>query len=257
MNGGRSMLMFVDTAGIAYTNMTDNFKGMSHTADDDIEMYFTSATGADSFDKILLSCKDEKQVEAMKGLAGALAGSATKPFTVIADDVNSVYAEPNIIAIESITLAAKGGQRAVEAITNASAVTRTLTVAESGTLFTVDMSTVDTAVAITLPLATTAGTAGVEYDFCFLVNSDDGSDFVLTTGANAVDIFGTIDCLAAVSTNQVFNGLSKITVDASVSSVESIEGMRFNLLCDGANWHITGHIETALAVTHLVGSATA
>ena len=86
------MLMFVDSATVAYMNMADNFRGMSHTADDDIEVYFESATNASSYDTVLLSCTNEKQVEAMKGLAGALVGSASKPFTVIADDVNNVYA---------------------------------------------------------------------------------------------------------------------------------------------------------------------
>ena len=36
----KSMLMFVDSASVAYTNMTSNFKGMSHTNDDKIDMYF-------------------------------------------------------------------------------------------------------------------------------------------------------------------------------------------------------------------------
>lgn len=55
--------------------------------------------------------------------------------------------------------------RPVEAITNAAAVTRTLTTVESGTLFTVNMAAEDNNVTITLPSAGTS--AGVYYDFCF------------------------------------------------------------------------------------------
>ena len=65
--------------------------------------------------------------------------------------------------------------RPVEALTNAAAVTRTLTTVESGTLFTVNMAAVDNNVALTLPAA--ASSAGVYFDFCFLVNSDDDADF--------------------------------------------------------------------------------
>ena len=68
----------------------------------------------------------------------------------------------------------KGQKRLVEAVTNASAATRTLTAAESGTLFTVNMATVDNNLTFNLPA--TATSAGVSYDFCFLVNSDDDAD---------------------------------------------------------------------------------
>ena len=256
------MLIFKDANNVAYMNSSSNFRGCNHDIDDKLSVYFqAAAVGSDAaavlnYDKIILSISDEGEIDAMKAIAIAVQGGSL-PSLVVADDIASTYIDDTITAVDSITLSTTGTYRPVEAITNAAAVTRTLTVAESGKLFTVDMSTVGNNVAITLPLATTAGTAGVYYDFCFLVNSDDDADFSITTGADAVDIFGTIDCLAAVSTNQVFNGLSKITVDASVSSVESIEGMRFSLLCDGANWHISGHIETAVAVAHLVGAASA
>jgi len=137
------MLMFVDTAGIAYANMTDNYKGMSHTLDDKVELYFESATGDDTYDKVILSVKDETQVAAMKGLAGALVGSAAKPFTVIADDVNSVYADPNVIGIDSITLAIKAGTLDVESVT----VNDVLTASDSGKVFVF----ADAAAVLTLP----------------------------------------------------------------------------------------------------------
>ena len=143
--------------------------------------------------------------------------------------------------------------RPVEAITNAAAVTRTLTTVESGTLFTVDMSAVDNNVTITLPTA--ASSAGVYYDFCFTVNSDDDADFIITTGLDATDIYGGMHTLAAVSTSDAFSAESKITVDGSVA--QSAEGMNMHFLCDGVNWHLSGHIATAVGTVHLVESATA
>jgi len=143
--------------------------------------------------------------------------------------------------------------RPVEALTNSAAVTRTLTTAESGTLYTVDLSTEDNDITITLPTAATS--AGVFYDFCFLVNSDDDADFILTTGLDATDIFGGIISTAANDDVDAFNGVSKITVDGSVA--QSAEGLRLGVLCDGVNWHLSGQIPTAIATVHLVGSASA
>jgi hypothetical protein len=143
--------------------------------------------------------------------------------------------------------------RPVESINNASAVTRTLTDAESGTLFSVDMSAVDNDVAITLPTA--ASSEGVYYDFCFTVDSDDDADFSISTGLDATDIYGGIVTLAANSTVDAFNGVSKITVDGSVA--QSAEGLRLSVICDGVNWHLSGQIATAVATVHLVGGASA
>jgi len=145
----------------------------------------------------------------------------------------------------------KGQKRLVEAVTNASAATRTLTAAESGTLFTVNMATVDNNLTFNLPA--TATSAGVSYDFCFLVNSDDDADFILQTAEDAADIYGGIVTLAANSTVDAFSGVSSITVDGSVA--QSTEGLRLSVLCDGVNWHLSGHIATAVGTVHLVGAA--
>jgi len=253
MNGGKNMLVFVDTASIAYMNMADNFRGISHTADDDIEVYFESAVGADTYDKILLSCTDEKQVEAMKGLAGAITGSASKAFTVIADDVNSVYCHPNVTAIESVTLGVAPNRKRVDnTINNSSALARSLTVSESGTLFRVDMTTVDNNVTLTLPTVATA--AGCMYDFVLTAASDDGADLIITTGVDAVNIFGTIGTSAAVSTQIHVPGHSLITLDGSVAQTE---GVHISLLCDGDNWVVGGNVATAVGTPHITSAADA
>jgi|TARA_Y100001951_G_scaffold36177_1_gene28573 hypothetical protein len=141
--------------------------------------------------------------------------------------------------------------QAVEQIDNVAAVTRTLLASESGTLFQVDMSTVDNDVTLTLPAVSTS--AGVYYDFCFTVDSDDDADFIVKADAAGTDIYGGIITLAANSTVDAFAGISTITVDGSVA--QSAEGMKLSFLCDGTNWHVSGHIMTAVGTVHLVGAA--
>ena len=141
--------------------------------------------------------------------------------------------------------------QAVEQIDNVAAVTRTLLASESGTLFQVDMSTVDNDVTLTLPAVSTS--AGVYYDFCFTVDSDDDADFIVKADAAGTDIYGGIITLGANSTVDAFAGMSTITVDASVA--QSAEGMKLSFMCDGTNWHLSGHIATAVGTVHLVGAA--
>ena len=149
------------------------------------------------------------------------------------------------------TTTVKGEKRYVEAVTNASAASRTLTAAESGTLFTVSMAAVDNNLTYSLPATSTS--AGVFYDFCFTVASDDDADFILQTAEDGADIYGGIITLAANSTVDVFNGISSITVDGSVA--QSAEGLHMHVICDGVNWHVRGHIATAVGTVHLVGAA--
>ena len=144
-------------------------------------------------------------------------------------------------------------KKRVQCIDNSAALTRTMLDSESGTLFLVDMSTVDNNVTLTLPTA--SGSAGVWFDFCFTVNCDDDADFIVTTGADGTDIYGYVVAGAANSTVDDVDGLSKLTVDGSVS--QAIEGMRLTFMCDGTNWHLSGYVPVAIGTVVLVESATA
>jgi len=144
-------------------------------------------------------------------------------------------------------------KRRIQNIDNSAAVTRTMLDSESGTLFIVDMSTVDNNVTLTLPTA--SGSEGVWFDFCFNQNCDDDADFIITTGANGTDIYGYIVAGAANSTVDDVDGLSKLTIDGSVS--QAIEGMRMTLLCDGTNWHLSGYVPVAIGTVVVVESASA
>ena len=144
-------------------------------------------------------------------------------------------------------------KRRILSMDNAAALTRTLLDSESGTLFLVDLSTVDNDITLTLPTA--SGSAGVWFDFCFTVNCDDDADFIVTTGADGTDIYGYVVAGAANSTVDDVDGLSKLTVDGSVS--QAIEGMRLTFMCDGTNWHLSGYVPVAIGTVVLVESATA
>ena len=146
--------------------------------------------------------------------------------------------------------------RPVEAITNAAAVTRTLTTVESGTLFTLDMTTADNNVTITLPAASSS--AGVYFDFCWTADCDDNADFILTTGDDSVDFYGYIVRGAANSTVQDVDGdASKLTLDASVTGATDTEGMNWHVLCNGVDWILRGYSTDAVGDASIVLSASA
>ena len=145
-------------------------------------------------------------------------------------------------------------EKAFSKISNEAAVSRTLLASESGTLFAVDMSAVDNNVALTLPTVSD-DIAGCRYDFCFTVNSDDNADFIISTGADATDIYGYIVRGSADDKVDDYDGISKITVDGSES--QAVEGLRINVICDGTNWHLSGYCPVALATAVLVESASA
>ena len=143
-------------------------------------------------------------------------------------------------------------QRPVVNIDNKVALAMTLTDSQSGTMFICNLATVDNNITLTLPTA--SGSEGVWFDFIVNVASDDDADLIITTGLDATNIYGTVDTLAAVSTNLVVNGNSKITLDGSVA--QSV-GIKLSLLCDGVHWHLSGHVPNAVGSPHVTSAADA
>ena len=224
MNGNTNMLLFVDSATVAYMNSSSNFRGMSHNADDDIEVYFQSASDASSFDTVLLSCGDEKQVEAMKGLAGAINGSASKAFT---DDVEGTYCHQDITAIESVTLGQKGSLTPIEVLTAA----RVVANADSGTTF---ICSGGAGKAITLP-AVADVTAG--WNCKFIVGQ----------------AFATTDWIITATAAIMVGGINELEVDTSDDGPSTVAGTTINIelgaetigdfvefVCDGTKFYING-----------------
>lgn len=147
-------------------------------------------------------------------------------------------------------------RRKVITLTNASTTARTMAAHESGTLIQVNPSTNSaTTVTITLPTASSA-TAGCFYDVvCIADAGNAAADVIITTGANGTDIFGYMVRGAANSTVLDFDGVSKITLDASVGT--DFNQSRLSFLCDGTHWHLSGYSKVAIGTADTVESASA
>ena len=128
----------------------------------------------------------------------------------------------------------------------------TLEDSQSGSMIIANLTVADNNITVTLPTA--SGSEGVFFDFVVNVASDDDADLIITTGLDATDIYGTIDTLAAVSTNLIVNGKSALTLDGSVAQTV---GIRLNLLCDGIHWHLSGHVPTAVGTPHVTSATSA
>ena len=244
MANGNNMLIFVDAANTSYMNMAANFRGVSHTADDVLEIYFESATGADAYDKIIVAIANEKENEVMKALAGALQGNRL-PYLVVMDDVAQTYAIDNLgtagAVVTSITLGAKGSTGVIENYlppgdgTGAASETNTkdLELSDSGKTFIVQMHT-NTA-AFRLPAV--AGAAGVKYQFImsFASDAEATKDFILSTDADAENIMGCGVDAGAI--HDTVSTTSVITLDSSAGNVGG--GDRLSCICDGTHWYIT------------------
>ena len=236
MNVKTNMLLFVDSATVAYMNSGANFRGMSHTADDDIEVYFQSATDASASDVVLLSCTDEKHVEAMKGLAGAIHGSASKPFTVVADDVASKYCHENVTAVESITLGQKGSLTPIETLTAARVVTK----ADSGTTF---VCSGGAGKGITLPSAAAMGSG---WNCRFVIGQAFATtDWIIT--ATAAVIRGTVNITEIDDTTDHPATVAGTTINFELGA-EAL-GDYIELYSDGTNIFLNGSVAKQAGIT--------
>jgi len=119
--------------------------------------------------------------------------------------------------------------------------TKTLTAADSGMTFFIDMSTVN----IVLQLPTPA--AGLNFKVIMATASDNEGtkDFALTTGSDSVDIGGHI--------RQGGNSVLEITSNTSVVAFDSNDGAvtvgdYLDVYCDGTDWYCIGTTVTAATI---------
>ena len=234
-----NMLIFVDAANIAYSNTAANFRGISHNADDKLDVYFASTEGSETYDKIVLSVTDEKEIEAMKGLAGALAGAKT-PFLVVADDVNSTYATPNITAVDSITRTLTGPTETVESVT----ANDTLTDADSGKTFVF----ADAAAVLTLPDSGAGDIIG--WSAKFISNfQGTGQEVICADTTNEVMLGSVVhvdtddDTTTKSFAAEVADGFSSIEI---TGTTEGEPGSLWTLTCVAADrWIVEGVMQSA------------
>ena len=137
----------------------------------------------------------------------------------------------------------KGWKPATETLSSVGSVatpTKTLTAADSGMTFFVDISTVN--IVATLPTPA----AGLNYKFVLSVASDNeaSKDFLLNTHDDDTDINGSI--LVNGAHVEVTNATSAVAIDSSDGA--ATVGDFLEVTCDGTDWYITGSILTASAI---------
>ena len=239
-------VIFHNLADDSYMNTVENFRG-AYASTQTVDIYFKAAAsgtgqGIASYDKIICVVTDGEEDRAVEQLAGVMSGSGPKGrITVVADDVNSVYACQDITAVTSISMAATGTFKTVESITppgdgtgaDSETNTKDLEITDSGKTFIVEMGT-NTA-AFRLPAV--SGAAGTHYTFIMSFTSDGeaSKDFILSTDADAENIMGVgID---AGAVHDSISTTSVLTLDSSAGNVGA--GDRVSCVCDGTHWYIT------------------
>tara|TARA_R100000234_G_scaffold113265_1_gene87545 strand:+ start:433 stop:1155 length:723 start_codon:yes stop_codon:yes gene_type:complete len=229
MNNNKNMLIFIDGANTAYMNSADNFRGVNHDTDDKLDVYFrAAAVGTDDnsagYDKITLSVTDEKELDAMRGIAACVAGAKT-PYVTVADDVNSVYAHDNITAVDSITLGVTGSYRGFEAITT----TKSLEASDSGKVFTVDQGS---AYSITLP---TVAQAGAGWHATFILVGQDNNAVEIIPDASEDTLRGSLTSAAGAGVSAE-TGVDQLIFVANTAK----NGERVDIVCTGSFFEVSG-----------------
>ena len=177
---GQNFVVFHNAADDSYGNSTNNFVG-AYAATQTVDVYFKSALstiGAGGYDKIVLACTDGEEDRALEQVLSAIGGAKAGGFTVVADDVNSIYAGGNILSVTSITTASAAKVENT-IVTNVATV---LTAGQSGS--TVFMN--HAARQITLP----AAAAGLNFKIVLGVAATAGMNIITATDADG--FFGLI-----------------------------------------------------------------
>ena len=176
----------------SYMNKASNFRGVNHATDDKLDIYFKSASGDDSYDKIILSIVDEKEKEVCDTLVSVFAGdkqslSTSSSMVVIADDSSSEYIDINITAVDSITVES-GSYATFSPATITTAIDRTMTAAESGSTVLVNHANK----VITLPTVAQGAVNGTNFTIVPLIDPEAGWTVVAAEG-----IYGHITVISS------------------------------------------------------------
>jgi len=211
---GQNFVVFHNAADDSYGNSTNNFAG-AYAATETIDVYFKSALstiGAGGYDKIVLACTNGEEDRALEQVLSAIGGAKAGGFTVIADDVNSIYAGGNILSVTSITTASAAK---VDNVITTTAV-RVLTAGESGSTVFVNHA----ARLITLP----AAAAGLNFKFVLGIDATSGMNIVTATAAD--HFFGTIP-LTCSDTDEQVGQAQELDYATAVAAPASYDAMKF------------------------------
>ena len=236
---GQNYVVFHNAADDSYANTTANFRG-AYAATETVDVYFKAAAVGNAgtsagYDKIVLACTNGEEDRALEQVISAMGGAKSGGFTVIADDVNSIYCGQNISAVSSITLSATGNFQPIiswTADTNLEAYNSGAWVVAAD------------ATALDLNLPTASGNAGVYYEI-FIQKAQTGDTHIM---AEAGDYFegGLFIADADTATENIEFHLAN-TAEDDVINLDSdakgrLAGGYIKLVCDGTKWHVTGQL---------------
>ena len=231
-------LVFHNAADDSYINTVENFRG-AFAATETVDIYFKSALSSTStgYDKITVACTNGEEDRAVEELANAMTRNAS--VITIADDVNSVYACQDITSVTSITLAASGNIKDVVQATFTTADTggvdnRIIAYNyDSGKVFSVNAAT-DAASTIYLPTSPITG-----WNAKFIANAANGAHTITVTAGGASTSFMGVTLQAGDTVEHTG------TTSAVIAASDFKLGDFFEVVYDGAKWHITGMFDTA------------
>ena len=240
-------LVFHNAADDSYINSVENFRG-AYAATETVDVYFESpisgSMGANAYDKITLACTNGEEDRAVEELAAAM--SRRSKVITIADDVNSVYACQNITSVTTISRATSAQTKRIISW----AADKTLTAADSGSwVYASDATAGD----LTLP----AAAAGLEFHI-FIAIAQTGDTHITVPSGYFIGGMDMSDPTTAGDSNFFqSDGNSNDYINLDSDAKGRLQGGYMQFVCDGTNWHLSGHILTAVGTVHLGGSATA
>ena len=234
---GQNYVVFDNAADDSYMNSADSFRG-AYATTETVDIYFESATTSAGYDKIIVACTNGEEDRAIEQLAAAIGGG--KGMTVIADDVNSVYACEDITSVTSISLAAKAVNAVIESVTG----NDTLTAADSGKTFVF----ADAAAVLTLP--DSGGGDIIGWTAKFISNfQGTGQEVICTDTTNEVMLGGVVhvdtddDTVTKGFAAEVADGFSSIEI---TGTTEGEPGSLWTLTCIAADrWIVEGTMQSA------------
>ena len=234
---GQNYVVFHNAADDSYMNSADSFRG-AYATTETVDIYFESATTSAGYDKIIVACTNGEEDRAIEQLAAAIGGG--RGMTVIADDVNSVYACEDITSVTSITLAGKAVNSVVESVTG----NDTLTAADSGKTFVF----ADAAAVLTLP--DSGGGDIIGWTAKFISNfQGTGQEVICADTTNEVMLGGVVhvdtddDTVTKGFAAEVADGFSSIEI---TGTTEGEPGSLWTLTCIAADrWIVEGVMQSA------------
>jgi len=229
---GQNYVVFHNAADDSYMNSADNFRG-AYATDEAVDVYFESAISSAgnpaAYDKITMACTNGEEDRAIEQLAAAIGGG--RGMTIIADDVNSVYACEDITSVTTIALASSGKTHKLISWTAA----KTLTAGDSGAWIYANDAT---AGVLTLPSVS----AGLTYEI-FIQKAQTGDTHILAQSGEYFEgalLMSDADTTTENMALWIANTAEDDAINLDSDAKGRLAGGYIKLVGDGTKWHATG-----------------